>query len=95
MAASPIALFPFMRTLATVDLYCHFRTYNCTSGTACTFATVIEGGYQIPAGIQFVRQRNHLLGAKPDTEFASLTKVLGNFNISLHSNLNFRGSYPQ
>ena len=87
MAASPIALFPVMSTLATVDLYCHFWTHDRTNSTACTFATVIEGGCQIPVGVQFVGQGNHVLGAEPDTDFASLTEILVNFNVSLHSNL--------
>jgi hypothetical protein len=42
MAASPIALFPFMRTLATVNLYCHFGTYYRADGAAGTCAAIVK-----------------------------------------------------
>jgi hypothetical protein len=76
MAASPMAAFPVMRTLATIHLYSHFGADQRTNSAAGTFAIIIEDGRQIAAGIQFAGGGYQSLGAERDTEFAALAHHL-------------------
>jgi hypothetical protein len=72
-----------MRTLATVHLYGHFRTYYGADGTAGTFAAVIKGDRYIATGRQFIRQSDRPLGTKSYTDLASLAQLLVDFNITI------------
>src|SRR4030042_909472 len=84
MAASPIAAFPVIRTLATIHLFGYFGADQCTNSAAGTFAIIVEDGRQIAAGIQFIGGRYQFLGAERDTEFTALAQLLRNFDRSFH-----------
>jgi hypothetical protein len=87
MAASPIAALPVIRTLATVNLYSHFRTYYSTDGAAGAFAAGIERSWRIAAGIHFIGLRDSVLRAKVDANLATLAKLLVYFDITLRAHL--------
>ena len=72
MAASPMAAFPVINTLATVHLYRHLRTDHRAGGAPCALTAVVKGRGQIARGIQLVRKHNHFFWAEKDAEFASL-----------------------
>ena len=86
MAASAMALFPFIRTLATVHLYCYLRADQRADSASGAFAIIIEGSRQIAINIQFIGEGNHTLRAKGDTQLASLAKLPRNFNRPFHLN---------
>jgi hypothetical protein len=51
MAASPIAAFPVIRTLATIHLYGNFGADQGTNCAAGTFSIIVKDCRQIAAGI--------------------------------------------
>jgi hypothetical protein len=55
MAASPMALFPFISTLVTVDLYRHLWAYQRADGAAGALAAVLEHGRQVARSIELIR----------------------------------------
>jgi hypothetical protein len=76
MAASPIAALPVMSTLATVNLYRHFGTYQGADGAACAFAVSVERSRGIACGIHLSGLRDDMLGAEADANLAALAKLL-------------------
>jgi hypothetical protein len=84
MAASPMAAFPVIRTLATIHLYGHFGADQGTNSAAGTFAIVIEDGRQIAAGIQLAGRGYQSLGTERDAELAALAQLSGNFDRPFH-----------
>ena len=83
MAASPMALFPFIRILFTVNLYRHFRAYQRAYGAAGAIAIILIHGWQVAGGIQFFGDANSALGAEENAYLAALAKLLVYFDVSL------------
>jgi len=79
-----------MRTLATVHLYCYFRTHNRTVGTARAFGIILKQSGEVATGICLIGLVNGILGAERDTDLASLAKLLVNCDIALSHDF-----YPQ
>ena len=79
-----MALFPVISSLATIDLYCHFGTHDCTQGTTCAVAAVVETYRQEATGIQLVRQGDCTFGAECYADLTTLASPLIDFNVSLH-----------
>ena len=88
MAASPMALFPLIKTLATINLYYHFGTHQSTDGASGTLAAVIKNGSLVSGSIQIIRHVNGVLRAKADTKLTAFAKFPVDINISIsHNNL--------
>ena len=83
MAASAMALFPFIRILVTVNLYRHFRAYQGTDGAACAIAIILIHGWQVAGSIQFFGNANRALGAERNAYLAALAKLMVYFDVSL------------
>ena len=83
MAASPIALFPFMRTLATVNPYRHFWTYYCTNSATGTLTITVGANWEIATSVYFIGSINNALGTEMYANHASLAKRFVDFNASL------------
>jgi hypothetical protein len=85
MAASPIAAFPVIKALFTVDLYRYFRANRSAGSAAVAFTGFFhKTGRQISGCIQFIRMCDLLLGTECDAELTSLAKYLVNDDSSLH-----------
>ena len=82
MAASPMALFPFIKTLVTVHLYRHFGAHQSTDGTSGTLAVAIECGRLVAGSVEILYDINGALGAEGDAKLASLTKFLVDLYVS-------------
>ena len=76
MAASPMALFPLIKTLVTVHLYRHFGAYQSTDGTSGTLAAAIECNRLVASSVYILCNINGALGAERDAKLTSLTKFL-------------------
>jgi hypothetical protein len=81
--------FPLIKTLATINLYCDFRTDNGTYRAARAPSLLLLGLFLLKTGgviateIEIIGERNQPLGTELDTQHASLAELLINFNISL------------
>ena len=75
MEASPIALFPFIKTLVTVHFYRHFGAHQSTDGTPGAFVA-IEHGWLVASRVYILCKINGALGAERDAKLTSLTKSL-------------------
>jgi hypothetical protein len=81
--------FPLIKTLATVDLYCHFGTDEGTYRAARTLALLFLGFFLreisrvIPTEIEIVGERNEPFRTKLDAQHAPLAEFLINLDVSL------------
>jgi len=75
---------PFIRSLLTVYLYCHFGADDGTDTTPVAVTILIESDGHIASGVHFAVKSNHSLGAECQANLASFAKLLVNFNVSLH-----------
>jgi len=84
MAASPIAAFPVISTLATVHLYGHFRADNGTGRAPGARAGILKDRMQITRGVELVRKRYQFFRAEEDADTASLAQFPVYFYSSFH-----------
>jgi hypothetical protein len=85
MAASPMALLPFIRTLATVDLNRYFRADQSAHGAASAFAVTVKKCRRITGSVKLGGYRNDLFRAEGNAELTAFAQLLVYFNISIHS----------
>jgi hypothetical protein len=87
MAASPIAALPVIRTLATVNLYRHFRTYQGADSASGALIVLAKGCRRVASGIHFAGLGDRVLGAEMDTNLAALAKLLVDLDIAFCAHL--------
>jgi hypothetical protein len=85
MAASPMALLPFIRTLATVHLNCYFRTNQSAHSAAGAFVIIVKGRRRITGSVKLTGYRNDPFGAERNAEFTAFAQFLVYYDVSLHS----------
>jgi hypothetical protein len=87
MAASPIAALPVIRTLATVNLYRHFRTYQGADSAAGALLVLAKGCRRVASGIHFIGLGDRVLGAEVYANLAALAKLLVDLDIAFCAHL--------
>jgi hypothetical protein len=82
-----MAALPVIRTLATVNLYRHFGTYQGADSAACALLVFAKGCRRVASGIDFTGLRDGVLGAEVYANLAALAQLLVDFDIAFGAHL--------